>query len=120
MNTPRRNGPKFYVEDNIDPERMTSLLDVIDIQHTCFNIITKSGKTAETMSQYLIISDLLKKEIGEGWQKHIIATTDQRERQPDQDRHAGRLPHVRHPRWRRWTFQRTDPRRPAAGSGLRH
>ena len=28
------------------------------------------------MSQYLIVSELLKKEVGEGWQKHIIATTD--------------------------------------------
>jgi glucose-6-phosphate isomerase len=73
---PHRNGPKFYVEDNIDPERMASLLDVIDLKRTCFNVITKSGATAETMSQYLIISDLLKKEVGEGWQKHIIATTD--------------------------------------------
>lgn len=72
-----RGGPRFYVEDNIDPERMASLLDVIDIKRTCFNIITKSGATAETMSQYLIISDLLKKQVGDGWQKHIIATTDQ-------------------------------------------
>ncbi|MEA4929398.1 MAG: glucose-6-phosphate isomerase [Candidatus Limiplasma sp.] len=72
----KRNGPKFYVEDNIDPERMASLLDVIDVKRTCFNIITKSGATAETMSQYLIISDLLRKAVGEGWQKHIIATTD--------------------------------------------
>ena len=72
----RRGGPKLYVEDNIDPERMASLLDVIDIRKTCFNVITKSGATAETMSQYLIISDLLKKAVGEGWQKHIVATTD--------------------------------------------
>ncbi len=72
----KRGGPKLYVEDNIDPERMTSLLDVIDISRTCFNVITKSGATAETMSQYLIISELLKKTVGEGWQKHIIATTD--------------------------------------------
>lgn len=72
----KRGGPKFYVEDNIDPERMASLLDVIDVRRTCFNIITKSGATAETMSQYLIISDLLKKAVGDGWQKHIVATTD--------------------------------------------
>ena len=69
-------GPKLYVEDNIDPERMQSLLDIIDVKTTCFNVITKSGATAETMSQYLIVSDLLKKEVGAGWQKHIIATTD--------------------------------------------
>ena len=72
----KRGGPKFYVEDNIDPERMASLLDVIDVSRTCFNIITKSGATAETMSQYLIISDLLRKAVGEDWHKHIIATTD--------------------------------------------
>ena len=72
----KRNGPKLYIEDNIDPERMAALLDVIDPKTTCFNIITKSGRTAETMSQYLIISDLLKKNIGPDWNKQIIATTD--------------------------------------------
>jgi len=72
----QRGHPRFYVEDNIDPERMKALLDVIDLKTTCFNIITKSGATAETMSQYLIISELLKKTVGEGWQEHIIATTD--------------------------------------------
>ncbi len=73
----QRGGPRFYVEDNIDPERMASLLQVIDLKRTCFNIITKSGATAETMSQYLIISQLLQQQVGVGWQKHIIATTDQ-------------------------------------------
>ena len=47
----KRPGPRFYVEDNIDPERMAALLDVIDVKKTCFNVITKSGGTAETMSQ---------------------------------------------------------------------
>ncbi len=72
----KRGGPKLYVEDNIDPERMQSLLDVIDPATTCFNVITKSGATAETMSQYLIITTLLKKAVGEKWHEHIIATTD--------------------------------------------
>lgn len=72
----RRGGPRLYVEDNIDPERMPALLDIIDVKETCFCVITKSGATAETMSQYLIISDLLKKVVGAGWQKHIIAVTD--------------------------------------------
>lgn len=64
------------MEDNIDPERMAALMDVIDVKRTCFNVITKSGATAETMSQYLIVSEMLKREVGEGWEKHIIATTD--------------------------------------------
>ena len=36
----KRNGcPKLYVEDNIDPERMEALFDVIDIKKTCINVI---------------------------------------------------------------------------------
>ena len=71
-----KRGPRFYVEDNVDPERMNALLDVVDVSKTCFNIITKSGATSETMSQYLVISELLRERVGEGWQEHVIATTD--------------------------------------------
>lgn len=73
----KRKAPKFYVEDNVDPERMVALLDVIDVKKTCFNVITKSGSTSETMSQYLIIMDILKKELGEKASEHIIATTSE-------------------------------------------
>ena len=72
----RGGAPKFYVEDNVDPERMQALLDVIDPEKTCFNVITKSGATSETMSQYLIISDILEKAYGTDAARHIIATTD--------------------------------------------
>ncbi len=72
----KRKGPKFYVEDNIDPERMKALLDVIDVKKTMFNVITKSGATSETMAQLLIIYDILKKKLGDEAKNHIIATTD--------------------------------------------
>ncbi len=71
----KRKAPKLYVEDNVDPERMQALLDVIDINKTVFNVITKSGSTSETMSQYLIIVDMLKKALGDKAKDHIIATT---------------------------------------------
>ena len=72
----RAGLPKFYVEDNVDPERMAALLDVIVPEKTVFNIITKSGSTSETMTQYLIIRDMLEKKLGkENVAKHIIATT---------------------------------------------
>ena len=60
-----RKGPKFYVEDNIDPERMNALLDVVETEKTVFNVITKSGSTSETMSQYLIIYNILKEKLGD-------------------------------------------------------
>ncbi|MDR0752013.1 MAG: glucose-6-phosphate isomerase [Christensenellaceae bacterium] len=72
----RRKAPKFYVEDNVDPERMQALLDVLNLEKTIFNVITKSGSTSETMSQFIIIYDLLKKTFGPNAAEHIIATTD--------------------------------------------
>ncbi|MDR3216585.1 MAG: glucose-6-phosphate isomerase [Clostridiaceae bacterium] len=71
----KRGGPRFFVEDNVDPERMNALLDVIDVEKTCFNVITKSGATSETMSQYLIISELLKEKLGDKYRDNIVATT---------------------------------------------
>lgn len=72
-----RKAPKLYVEDNVDPERMAALLGVIDLEKTVFNVVTKSGATSETMSQYLIIFDILKKKFGDNAKEHIIATTSE-------------------------------------------
>ena len=73
----KRNGPRLYIEDNIDPERMAALMDVIDLKKTCFNVITKSGGTAETMSQYLIVTEAPKAACGDYWKKHILITTSE-------------------------------------------
>lgn len=78
LSAEKRNGPKFYVEDNVDPERMAALLDVIDVKKTAFNVITKSGATSETMTQYLIISKMLKDALGDKANENIIATTDEK------------------------------------------
>jgi len=73
----KRNGcPRLYVVDNVDPERMKALFDIIDVKNTAFNVITKSGSTSETMAQFLIIRDMLKETVGDRYKEHIIATTD--------------------------------------------
>lgn len=74
----KRKAPKLYVEDNVDPERMVALLDVLDLDKTVFNVVTKSGATSETMAQYLIIMDLLKAKYGEKAKEHMIATTSEK------------------------------------------
>ena len=72
----KRKAPKIYVEDNVDPERMAALFDVIDLKTAYFNVITKSGETSETLSQFLIIYDALIKAVGkEEAKKHIAVTT---------------------------------------------
>lgn len=78
LSSEKRNGfPKLYVADNVDPERLCTLFDVIDLKTTLFNVVSKSGSTSETMSQFMIIKEMLEKELGkEEAKKHIVCTTD--------------------------------------------
>src|SRR5687768_6238057 len=68
--------PRLYVIDNPDPITFSALLLQIDVRRTLFNVISKSGGTAETMSQFLIIRQKLEAEIGDGYRRHILFTTD--------------------------------------------
>jgi len=73
----RRNAPKYYIEDNVDPERMRALLDVIDLKTAYFNVITKSGETSETLAQFLTLYAALKNALGlaEAKKRVIVTTT---------------------------------------------
>jgi glucose-6-phosphate isomerase len=75
----KRRGPRLFVMDNVDPVQFGNLLDVLGTQlrKTQFNVISKSGETAETASELLIIRDLLAKKLGaKALAKHILVTTD--------------------------------------------
>ncbi len=74
----QRGGyPKLYVADNVDPEKLVSLFEVLDLEKTLFNVITKSGSTSETMSQFMIIKKMLEEKFGaEEAKKHMVCTTD--------------------------------------------
>ena len=75
-----RNGrPKIFVMDNVDPDKFSGFLDVVDPKTTMFNVITKSGTTVETMSQFLIMSKILKNRIRKDYYKHFICTTDKKQ-----------------------------------------
>ena len=71
-----RDGPRIFFSDNIDPDMLTSLLDVLDPKETLFNIVTKSGSTAETMSTFLLVRQLLIDAIGDLWRDRVVFTTD--------------------------------------------
>ena len=74
-----RNGyPRIFFLDNIDPDQMNGLLDILDLNKTLVNVITKSGDTAETMAQYMVIKDRLEKQLGDDYRKNIIVTTDRK------------------------------------------
>lgn len=68
--------PKLYVVDNPDPATFAALLRRIDVRKTLFNVVSKSGGTAETMSQFLIVREKLEEAIGDGYRRHLLFTTD--------------------------------------------
>lgn len=74
----RNNFPRIFFLDNIDPDTINGLLQVLDLKKTLVNVITKSGDTAETMSQFMVLKDLLHKELGDDYRKNVVATTDKK------------------------------------------
>lgn len=68
--------PRLYVLDNVDPATLGPFLDRLDLRRTLFNVVSKSGGTAETMSQYLLVRDRLQEELGDGFRRHLLLTTD--------------------------------------------
>ena len=61
----KRGGyPRLYVADNVDPERLAYLFDIIDVTKCIFNCVSKSGSTSETMSQFMIIKEMLEEKLG--------------------------------------------------------
>lgn len=73
----RLGSPRIFVLDNVDPALMAAFVETIggELDATVFNVITKSGSTSETMSQFLFVRDLLRSK-GLDPARQIIATTD--------------------------------------------
>ena len=45
----RGGAPRIFFLDNVDPATFSSVLNFVDPERTVFNVVTKSGSTAETM-----------------------------------------------------------------------
>lgn len=71
-----RNGCRYFCPDNVDPDLVSAVLDVINPSETLFNVVTKSGGTGETVGQFLVVLDLLKRQLGEKWRDNLVITTD--------------------------------------------
>ena len=79
MPASKRRGPRLFVMDNVDPMQIADLIDLLgpSLRKTLFNVISKSGETAETASQFLVFRDLLACKLGrKAVARHIVATTD--------------------------------------------
>lgn len=69
-------GLRVHFVDNVDPDFVSALLEVLNPATTLVNVISKSGTTAETMAGYLTFQAWLEKHLGAEHSAHIVATTD--------------------------------------------
>ncbi len=79
MMTRRARGgtPRIFVMDNIDPVTFHQMVRLCPPKKTLYTVISKSGGTAETMSQLMIVVAFIEKKLGEGAMKdHMVVTTN--------------------------------------------
>jgi glucose-6-phosphate isomerase len=73
----RRTGMRVFFPDNSDPATFDGLLSALDLSTTCFATITKSGGTAETMAQHLVLRERCIVQFGmEGYRERCVLVTD--------------------------------------------
>lgn len=73
----RHHRPALWILDNIDPDYFYGMLDGLDLRRTAFNVISKSGSTAETLAQFLFVYHLLIGRMGrERASARFVITTD--------------------------------------------
>jgi len=53
-------NPRLYILDNIDPIEINNLLDLLELNHTLFIVISKSWWTIETLSQFTFFKNKVK------------------------------------------------------------
>ena len=76
-NEERAGRPRMYILNNVDPGAVLDVVEYLDLRRTLFNVVSKSGSTAETMALYLVLEGLLIEELGkENVGEHFVFTTD--------------------------------------------
>lgn len=73
---PGHNGPWLWIADNVDPDGFEALLEKLPPEETLVAVISKSGGTIETVSQYLLVLPWLQKRLPGTWQEHLFVVTD--------------------------------------------
>ncbi len=77
----QRRGPRLFVLDNVDPGVIARTIDEVrrvdpKLERTVINVISKSGETAETAAQFMVLRSLLHQAIGDSYARQIVAITD--------------------------------------------
>ena len=63
-----------YYLDNVDPEAINALLETIDLEETVVNVVSRSGTTAETLANFLVVQEAMD-DADVAWSDRTIVTT---------------------------------------------
>jgi glucose-6-phosphate isomerase len=69
--------PRLTVLENVDPVSVAAALGRIDPRRVLVNVVSKSGGTAETLAQFLVVRQWLDQALGpDAANRHLVLTTD--------------------------------------------
>ncbi|MBI1318156.1 MAG: glucose-6-phosphate isomerase [Candidatus Hydrogenedens sp.] len=75
----RKRRPRLFVMDNIDPLTFKQMMRMCPPKKSLYVSISKSGGTAETTSQTMIVLDALEQKLGkDGVKDHLVVITSPR------------------------------------------
>ncbi|GHS95296.1 glucose-6-phosphate isomerase [Synergistales bacterium] len=73
----KRGSPRFFMSDNVDPTDNRAIWELIDPESTAIIVVSKSGSTAETASNFLFFWEKLRDTLGEAKaRERVVVVTD--------------------------------------------
>ncbi len=73
---PEHAGRSLWIADNVDADTLDAWFDLLPPEKTLVVVISKSGGTIETLSQYFLARQWLRESLGDAWKKHVMVITD--------------------------------------------
>ncbi len=73
---PQAGAPRLHFFDNVDPYTIQALLGSVNLKRTGFLVVSKSGSTAETMTQFLICLKAVRDAVGKDAEANFTVITE--------------------------------------------
>lgn len=68
------SDPQILTLDNVDPDHISRVLDRLPLADTVVNVVSRSGTTAETLSNFLVVREAFEEQ-GIDWTERTVVTT---------------------------------------------
>lgn len=76
---PGHTGPCLWIADNVDAYALEAYLARLPPEKTVVVTVSKSGGTIETVGQYFILKEWMRKRLGDAWHEHMLLVTDEKQ-----------------------------------------